>query len=161
LPVSDSGVATYNFGPTRFRHPQSMAKIYHSGVQPVRPATYTTLSFDVDEVNTDGMHQRVANDSRLTARIGGNYLVGYSIQYPANNVGYRSGRILKNGAASVANLMSVPAVTGDHTTLSGQVILAVSAGDYVELQAYQTSESTLNVQAGSQGTWFSMVYLGE
>ena len=160
-PVSDAGVATYNFGSTRFRHPQSMAKVYHAAAQVVRTGTYTTLSFDADEVDTDGMHQRDGSNSRLTAPIGGKYLVGYSIRYLADQIGYRTGRIVKNGSAIVTNLMSVPAIANDSTTLSGQVILVLSARDYVELQAYQTSGSGLSVEAGPQGTWFSMLYLGE
>ena len=101
------------------------------------------------------------NNSRLTAQLSGKYLVGYSVQYVVNNVGHRSGRLLKNGASIVTNLMSVRAISGDDTIVSGQVILALAARDYVELQAYQTSGGNLNVRAGSEGTWFSILYVGE
>ena len=76
-------------------------------------------------------------------------------------VGHRSGRLLKNGASIVTNLMSVRAISGDDTIVSGQVILALAARDYVELQAYQTSGGDLNVRSGPEGTWFSILYVGE
>ena len=160
-PISDDGVGTYNLGLARFRHAQSIAKVHHDVVQTIGTGVYTTLSFHADEVNTDGTHSTAVNNSRLTAQLSGKYLVGYSVQYVVNNVGHRSGRLLKNGASIVTNLMSVRAISGDDTIVSGQVILALAARDYVELQAYQTSGGDLNVRSGPEGTWFSILYVGE
>ena len=161
-PLIDRGVGTYLMGSTRYRHPQSMARAYSSVGQMVANAGYTTLNWNSADSNTDSMHNVTTYASRLTATIAGKYLVGYSIQYEANAIGVRAGRIVKNGSVNVANLASVQAATtGDDTTIQGAVLVALSAKDYIELQGYQTSGRLLAARGGTSGSWFQMIYMGD
>jgi len=55
----------------------------------------------------------------------------------------------------VANL---PAVNGDNTSLGGSLVYNFTAGDYLEVFAYQNSGGNLNLQFA--GTTLQFTFLG-
>lgn len=161
-----SGVFKYTFdmGLNRFTHPQSMATVWHNAAQSIANATYTVLAFNQDEINTDGMHSTVTNNSRLIAPVAGKYRITGSVMFAANAVGMRAYQVRLNAAGNPAAGTLVDAAQcppgGDDTILSKSKLYTLAANDYVELFAYQSSTGALNVQTASAGTWFSMEYVG-
>lgn len=121
-------------------------RVTHSTTQTVATATPTALTFDTETWDTNALHSTSSNTSRLTATVGGKYLVQGSFTWDINSSGFRAAHILKNGATIYARKREptiVSATAGTWSQVSGMVDLA--AGDYVELIATQDSGTTRTI----------------
>lgn len=119
--------------------------------------TLTTISWDSENFDTDGFHDNVTNNSRITIPSGkaGKYLFTSIINWNSNATGYREVRFTKNGTAqSYANIAATP--TGEAGTVITQ-ILNLAVADYVEIKAEQSSGGALDVKSYSI---FQCQYLG-
>ena len=119
--------------------------------------TLTTISWDSENFDTDGFHDNVTNNSRITIPSGkaGKYLFTSIINWNNNATGYREVRFTKNGTAqSYANIAATP--TGEAGTVITQ-ILNLAVADYVEIKAEQSSGGALDVKSYSI---FQCQYLG-
>lgn len=122
----------------------SGAKVYNSTTQNVTTATDTKITFNSEVYDTDSFHSTVTNTSRLTAPSTGKYHVGATVNFGPNATGFRYVRLMKNGAdilGSSQDAGSVSSVVSQILTTSVDVDL--TAGDYVEVNVYQTSGITL------------------
>jgi hypothetical protein len=136
---------------------QSMARVTNSSSQTITNNTVVALAFDQESFDTDGLHDTVTNNSRLTAPIAGKYLViGGVGDAAAASTSWRF-TIRKDGTITYASAGPPYGANGD-TTLSALVDLG--AGGYVQLTAFQNSGSDSTV-AGGVETFLSMVYVGE
>lgn len=127
-----------------------MVSAQRTSNQSISNDTWTAVSYSSSEDwDTDGMHSTTVNPSRFTATTAGRYLVSAHMSFEANASGRRSVRTLVNGTDSDL-LASVSPVSGSATVVNVSQTLALSAGDYVEFQVYQSSGGALNV-ASSQG----------
>jgi len=127
------------------------AKVLHSAVQNVASGSATTMAFDSEEYDTDTMHDTSTNNSRLTIKTAGKYIVWAVMGFQDDTTGVRVCRIDKGGVAIGGAQVRVNAVT-----VSGQqTIIAITIEDdfvvdnYVELIAYQNSGSALYVDIGN------------
>jgi hypothetical protein len=128
------------------------ARVYHSADQSITTATETTLAFNSERYDLDpngAIHDTATNNSRLTARTAGRYLVGCNFYFVANSTGYRYCYLLLNGSTQLA-FVSQPAVNGDINGMQVVTVYEFNATDYVEVRVYQTSGGGLNVVAGGQ-----------
>jgi hypothetical protein len=140
------------------------ARVYHNANQAIANNAMTALAFnserwDLGTPNLD-MHDMAANNSRLTCRVPGLYLITGCAEYPANANGVRGLEVFLNGATSIAweDVHADDGVSGTDLTITTTYRLAV--GDYVELRAYQTSGGNLNVNAvANYSPEFQMVWL--
>lgn len=119
--------------------------------QSISSATGTAVQFNTENFDTDGFHDNVTNNTRLTAPSDGYYQVQATVAFASNTTGYRAAWMTKNGTDSnplKANYM-VPIfqlVTGDTPVLpTPAYIFSLVAGDYIEIVAYQNSGGSLNV----------------
>jgi hypothetical protein len=133
--------------------------------QLINDTTYTVLSFNSEDLDVGGYHDNATNNSRLTVPAGkaGYYYAYFSIAFAGNSSNGGSGRrafIMKNGTvASLCNMQSdVSAAVTKSLTSSNIFNLAV--GDYLEVAAFQTSSSNINVLGGDYYCVFGMTYLG-
>ena len=132
------------------------ARVYHSAAQSTVTATPLTLAFDSETFDTDAIHDTVTNNSRLTCKTAGVYLITGHIRFEANTVGDRRVQIWLNGAAAIATQASVATAITCGLTVTAICNMAIT--DYVELTAYQTSGGNLNVlRSASDTPEFSMV----
>jgi hypothetical protein len=107
-------------------------------------ATWTTLTFTQEDLDAANGHSNVSNTSRYVMGNAGYADVRGIASFTPNATGQRSVRVLVNGAvvnASQVDTLAVGASTA--TSVAVALTVPVSAGDYVELQAYQTSTATL------------------
>lgn len=134
--------------------------VYKSANQSINSATWTVLTFDSEDWDTDAFHSTSSNTSRLTVPTGkgGKYgLTGVlSFEPFANWYGLE---IRKNGTTFI-NYAPVlySASGGDYTYTSFAYTLNLVAGDYIELRAYQASGAAKNVM--NTYTTVQMNYLG-
>lgn len=117
-----------------------VARVYNNAAIALPSAgTWTTLTFNAERFDFDGLHNLVTNTSRLTipSSCNGVYLIGCNIEITATGARTTGVRILANGSIVVAGQThqsyTTPAAPISHN-LSTLVPLNVS--DYVEVQAY-------------------------
>ena len=108
--------------------------------------TAQTLTFDSERFDYDGMHSTSSNTSRITFNTAGVYYFQGNITFALNTTGIRKGIVLLNGGTTIARTAGL-ATTGLSHDLQVAGVYAFSAGDYIELQAYQNSGGALDVSA--------------
>jgi hypothetical protein len=134
---------------------------YKSTAQTVSNTTWTAVTFDSENFDTNSFHSTATNTSRLTipSGKGGYYSIHGNIGFAGNTTGVRVVLIKKNGtdlnycstaAAGVVNDVRLPFVYTAN----------LAAGDYVEVFVYQTSGGNLGVQGTIEDTTFSTYLIG-
>jgi len=148
---SQGNLATYLAGRTESggaRKP--VAKLRQTVSQSLATSgTAAAVLFDVEDVDYDGGHSTVTNTSRYTAQTTGWHVVNYTIGFASNATGYRQGYIQLNGIANFFAYEIVPAVNGQVTAIGNGGVTFMTAGDYIEVMALQTSGAALNITSGA------------
>jgi hypothetical protein len=138
--------------------------IYRSSTQSIANATATAIEFNAETFDTDSFHDNSTNPSRVTipAGKGGKYLFTAWANIETNATGYRNLELLKNGTTLTGSwsISFTPSATG-YAGFCGAVVIDLTAGDYMEVLATQTSGSSKNVIGSIYGaTGLSCAYLG-
>ena len=105
-------------------------------------STTTPITFAAEKFDTANLHSTTTNRSRLTAPVAGLYMVTGSVGFSADAGGKREVYLYKNGVL-VQTESSFPLANSNATYVGISTLLAMVAGDYVELEVYQGSGSTL------------------
>jgi hypothetical protein len=137
-------------------------RVNKSAGQSLVTNTFTVATWDQEDFDTNSMHDNVTNNSRLTVPSGkgGYYLITGVMSYATNGTGYRRSFFTKNGVfANIGANTQINGSTGQPETLTSSFVVALSAGDYVEMQLFQTSGGALSTDAG-ENTSFGISYLG-
>lgn len=127
--------------------------ISHSTTQSVTNATWTAMSADTEEYDTDAMHSTVTNNSRITIVTAGLYLVTAAVSWAANATGSRGARLWLSGVAAVPGTVAQASAT-DSNVSTVTVTVSLSAGAYIEVQGLQRSGGALDGQLRyAQARW--------
>lgn len=119
------------------------ARVFHSLDQSIPNATHTMLSFNTEIFDTDSIHDNVTNNSRLTCKTAGKYIIGCAVRWTERNTGFRWLGVRLNGTSwIVIKQRSAEADQRHYEILVTLYSLAVS--DYVELDVYQNSGGALD-----------------
>lgn len=113
-------------------------RVYQTGeAQPCAPFEFVTLQFQGESYDIGEMHEAVTNPTRLTAPIGGLFLIQCQIttQVPDILVALF---IYKNGSSTGLQTSAVSHPQGSFLQIMGS--LALNARDYVEIVAWTNSE---------------------
>lgn len=120
--------------------------------QTIATATYTTIDFDGVDFD-DGEFWDSGDPERITFHEAGRYILAMSPILFNHSSGLRIARLIRNGSAT--NLLSVHSaapVNGTNQRMAFTAIIEAEAGDYVQLQMYQSSGGNLAViGAGTLG----------
>jgi hypothetical protein len=136
-------------------------RAYNSAAIALTSAATTTLTFDSERWDSDASHSTSSNTSRLTCQVAGKYDVQGNVEFAANSTGTRMVRILLNGATQLAKQL-LSNTAADPTAVTVVTTADLAVGDYVELQAYQSSGGSLNVAATAQySPEFMMTWVGK
>lgn len=138
------------------------AQVTNTSAQSISNGTYTAINFQTEVFDTDGFHDNSTNNTRLTipAGKGGKYLITGQANFASNSSGFRAIAIMKNGSASqIAYANAVP-ISGSSFTFAFSCVVSAVATDYYEMNVYQSSGGSLNVNSGSDSTRFDISYLG-
>lgn len=134
--------------------------VYKSGNQAITSTnTWTTITFDSENFDTDSMHSTSTNTSRITIPSGlaGKYVITANLAWTAG-VGARGLAIAKNGTRLNYDFMN--ATTAFDTYQNSSVIVDLAVNDYIEIQAFQSTGGSLNVYGGTDATTLSLIYIG-
>jgi hypothetical protein len=126
------------------------ARVYHSVDQSIPNATVTVLAFDSERYDTDDIHDTVTNNSRLTCKTAGKYLIIGQVRFYANSTGWRWVDIYLNGTTYIAAFRLDANSASDHEMVIAS-IYDLAVNDYVELRVVQTSGGSLSVLAPNNG----------
>jgi hypothetical protein len=140
----------------------SGASVSNSASQSIPTSTFTAITFNTEQYDTDSYHSTSTNTSRLTIPTGktGYYQINAATIFDlSSGGGIRNLRLYKNGT-NFFNGPDVSAPSGQYPGVSLTVNLYLSAGDYLELFAYQTSGASLNIYLTNNDAAFQINYLG-
>jgi len=128
------------------------------GTFSVPDSTSSWIPFADEEYDTDGIHDTVINNDRLTVPVGVTKVkITGQIQFSSTStVGSRTLEIVKNISTlplGVSSESRAASTIGNTPCNVFSAILEVTAGDYFRLRAYQDSGGALNTFTTS---WFAM-----
>jgi hypothetical protein len=120
-------------------------RVRKSGTQSIPHDSATALTFDVEDFDTDTMHDNAVNQSRITINTAGIYIISGLVGFAsAAGGGVREASIRKNGASTYLSLAKYTALISTENFVQVEVIANLAVNDYVELYAYQTSGGAIN-----------------
>lgn len=124
--------------------------------QTIDHATNSVITWDTETIDSDAAHSLVANTSRITMPIAGNWAIGYTLEWDdaAAAGSARAAWLQKNGNGSLrfAYNLEYPVTSADFPTVTGFTILPFAVGDYVELGCYQNTGSDVSAATGAAST---------
>lgn len=130
------------------RPPLPQARVFNNAPLAIPNNVVTALTFNAEHFDNGALHSLAANTHRLTAQVTGLYMVGGTVEFPANAAGLRSAQIRYTTAAGVGPLTidadaETPAA-GLVTIFSLGTLWQMFAGDWVDFAVFQTSGGALN-----------------
>lgn len=124
------------------------ARVYHSLDQLIPTATTTVLSFNSERYDTDNIHSTVANNSRLTCKTAGKYIIVANVRWASGTASARAVYIKLNGTTWIGMVQMRLAAT-DIMFMITDTIYNLAVNDYVEVYVEQYTGGNLNVQAAA------------
>ena len=127
--------------------------------QSIANNTYTALTWDLEDYDTDSFHSTVTNTDRITIPTGkgGKYQVTAIANWGSNTAGQRVMKIYKNGAAfKGAGLSPAAGYPGNVVTCTINLV----ATDYLSVYVFQNSGSAQDCSKAGDAGHFSVTYLG-
>ena len=118
-------------------------RVTHSIAVSIPNATPTIVPFDTERWDTDGMHDNVTNNSRITCKTAGQYLILATISFEFNTAGNRYFNFLLNGVDVIGGSVAGVPTTGFWSD-TGVILHKLKVDDYVEVRVYQSSGAPLN-----------------
>ena len=106
--------------------------------------TWLCLDYDLENFDTDTMHDLIANPSRITFNRAGVYHVGALSGWESNVNGTRYLQIVLNRTTTIARAFTRPA-SGESTYHECTTIYEFVKGNYIEARHYQSSGGNLNI----------------
>lgn len=137
------------------------ASAYHNADQSISNITQTALALNSERWDTDVIHDNSTNNSRLTCKTAGVYLIIGTMAYANNTTGVRQAAIRLGGSTFIASVLVNANGGSNLTVLVVTRIYPLAVNEYVELVAFQDSGGSLNVtSAGNYSPEFMMIRLG-
>ena len=138
------------------------ARVYHSSAQSIPKDTDTALAFNSTRWDTDEIHDPVTNNSRLTCKTAGKYVIfGQAhLEWNAGQSGIRIIKIRLNGATEIIE-HSWERNNDGPTRMNCATIWNMGVNDYVELVLHHgDTVSRSTIVTGNTTTEFMMQRVG-
>lgn len=132
------------------------ARAFANATQGLANNTVVVLALAGESYDSGTLHDTVTNNSRITVPTTGKYVVTGQVGH-GSTTGAAQARILKNGTATAVNSRGMDANGGN---VSVSDIVSCTAGDYLELAAFQNSGGTVNAGSGTDTTFLAASLIG-
>lgn len=138
------------------------ARVYNDANQSIANNTLTALAFNSERFDNDTIHDNSTNNSRLTCKTAGKYLITGQAIFDFHATGGRAVRIRHNGTTDIAvNQVQPPTTSALTASMIITTIYDLAVNDYVELFVNQTSGGALNIlTVSNMSPEFMMVKVG-
>ena len=135
--------------------------LYKSANQSINNNTFTAITFNSEDYDTNSFHDTSTNTSRITipSGKGGKYLITGVIIFQDNATNDRTVYLYKNGVSD-QELFAQKNAGGYNTSNGLSFVKVLDAADYIEVFALQNSGGALNIIGGTLSTHFQVYYLG-
>ena len=117
----------------------------NDAVQSIANSTETNLAFNQERWDTDAIHDPSTNNSRLTCKTAGKYLITGNARFAGHVTGERDLIIVLNGTTPIGETR-VASLGANPTYVQVTAIYDLAVNDYVELAVWQNSEGALDIQ---------------
>lgn len=119
--------------------------------QSISNSSSTAITIDTEEIDSDSTHSTASNTSRVVPKTPGYYDIFGWASFASNATGFRQLEAKFNGTTTldVDNKTSVGSGNATHCNVVTKAYFNGTT-DYVELYAFQTSGTALNVAAGAR-----------
>lgn len=137
---------------------RAAARVFHSASQSITSGVATALAFNSERFDQENnaastIHDTATNNSRLTCRTAGVYLISAVAEWAASPVNGTL-RLRVGGATEIARQQ----VVGDYRVMCISSIYALNVNDYVEVVVSQASGGAVNINStANYSPEFSMV----
>jgi len=119
-------------------------RIYDASTQSLPNDTETAINFDLENYDSDTMHDNTTNNTRITFTSAGKYSGAFNINFNAASGGERRLKVVLNGSTNVAQVKLSNPDGADHDTMQIVWNYEADADDYIECMAYQNSGDAIN-----------------
>lgn len=139
------------------------ARVYHNANISIANNTTTVLPFNSENFDTDNIHDTATNNTRLTCKTSGKYQITANVAWALGTGGRRGVNIKLNGIAFnyIASQESSPQPDNvGYAVQNVTTLYNLNVGDYVEVEVYQSSGASLNIQASNYTPLFMMAKVG-
>lgn len=137
------------------------ASVSNSASQTIANTTETTMTFDTEQFDTDGIHSTSSNTGRMTIPTGkgGKYLLSGMFNPAANGVNWEF-YVYVNGSYYITGFPQTSGAGNARGTAQCilNVVLNLNAADYVEVKAWQNSGGNSDIR--NQYGRYQISYLG-
>ena len=125
----------------------------------IADSTWTTITYNSENYDTDAFHDNTTNSSRITIPTGkgGKYQIFCNIIWANSSVGDRQMRLIKNGSELLRTYGPKPNGT---TTYILYTVESLAATDYIEIQITQNSGGALTAYFNGFYNYFGVNYIG-
>ena len=136
-------------------------RVYKSGAQTITTNTTTTVTWDSETFDSDGMHDTSTNNSRLTAIVAGKYIVGSTLVYSEVSDHMIAILLTKNGSYIAGHEQNTPVGGSNfHNGISVTTLIDLAADDYVSVRTEHKRGSNLDIIVANPGNSFWMSRVG-
>lgn len=145
--------------PTSLTDPPS-CRAFHSANQSITNNTLTTVALNLEQYDTDTMHDLAVSNSRVTFTTAGKYIVTFNGVWNKHITGDRMAQVRKNGT-DILGFESKR--TGGSDLLVGHSLVvqdSFAATDYVEARVQQTSGAALLLLQESYSPFLAATRVG-
>lgn len=137
-----------------------MCRVKQTSGQVVYDASSAVIAFNAEDFDTDAMHDNATNNSRVTIKTAGVYLIIASAAYTAGISDDASMSIFKNGAGGIGGYTSWgPANTGAGMTTS--ILIELAVNDYIQLLLYQNNSANTARTTDTTQTYLMALWQGQ
>jgi hypothetical protein len=127
-----------------------IASLRQAVTQSIANSTFTAITLDTSDVDTDNGHSVVTNTSRYTPQTAGYAQYSGGVAWSVNTTGGRGTYWAQNGSLLISEaMMATVSALNVGTVARTKQIFSNGSTDYVEMQAYQTSGGALSTVATS------------
>jgi len=127
-------------------------RVRHSVDQSIANAANTFVAFDTEDYDTDAMHDTVTNNTRITIKTAGKYILAFVGGFDANTTGHRVSSFVLNGTDAIGSSTHPAGESGQRPYMSlvwqGNFVV----NDYIEVQVRQDSGGALNLKGLNPGS---------
>lgn len=122
-------------------HQQPAVRVFHNANQTITNATDTALAFNSERFDTAGgaastQHDTVTNNSRLTCRFAGKYLITADVEWGANANGIRAASLRLNAATIIAKTQILGAGASVRVVCNVSTVYDLAVNDFVEVVVF-------------------------
>lgn len=141
--ATTGAVGNWQINPPRFKGYSATGQAFTSGT------TFISVTLDSEYVDSDGGHSTVTNTSRYVCQVAGWYWCSGTMNFPTNPTGNRSLQLAVNGTTYPGTTVLLPAPSGNAWIGVAGGLVQLALNDYLELQAWQNSGSSITTNAAS------------